>query len=543
MPRAEGAEHSGALPIISPEKKKNNGVKSISKKTALFSKEISFEKNCLHAKIILVFYMENGLLYPIKQQGECTMLKNKRFAGYAIAFCVLGILFMFMYSGLQNDQINIIQSFSAWSKVSTQQPLTVGNFVCIALTFVFGTCFIRFGVRRTLIPCILAAALGCIGLVAANGLACAGEALTVAGHAVSDGRVLGNYLLFWISLFTIRCCCMCMQMAGFQLASSWFVRYRGRVLGIISLGSPLFSVLCTSVMTSFISRNLGGDYRPFYIGIAVLLVLMALFTGLLLRDRPEDVGLYPDGVDHAPLSEQEPEEKLTVRQVLHMKKSWLMICNYGAYQFIVISSMASLAAWFTYLCTANADAVAAGSLGGLFAELGGLQGTGASTLFIGQAAGWLSVGAILGIPMSFLFGLINDKLGTPTASLILGLTELLPIIGLMSQARVVAETGACSVPMLILWGFGVGCMTGGTPALHPASVNFAFGRRSYQSANRVIMAIQLIPSAVGAAMMIALIDAGKGLLGYAILLAVVIFGIATTIPMFAMKDANAADRC
>lgn len=469
------------------------------------------------------------------------MLKNKLFARYAVAFCCLGIIFMFMYSGLQNDQINIIQSFSAWSKTSTQQPLAVGNLVCIALTFVFGTCFIKFGVRKTLIPCIVVAALGCIGLVAANGLACANEALIVSGHTAKDPLVAGNYLLFWISLFAIRCCCMCLQMAGFQLASSWFVRYRGRVLGIISLGSPLFSVLCTSVMTSFISRRLNGDYRPFYIGIAVVLAAVAVLTALLLRDRPEDVGLFPDGADHPPVSEDTEEEHLSVKQVLSMKKSWLMICNFGAYQFIVITCMASLAAWFTYLCVTNAEVVAAGPLGQLFSELGGLKGTGASTLFIGQATRWLSVGAILGIPMSFIFGTINDKLGTPTASLILGITELFTVIGLMAQHNAVATTGACSVPMLILWGFGVGCMTGGCPALHPASINYAFGRRAYQSANRVIMAIQLIPAAVGASIMIALIDAGKGVLGYWILFAIVLFGIATTIPMFQMKDANGKD--
>ena len=140
--------------------------------------------------------------------------------------------------------------------------------------------------------------------------------------------------------------------------------------------------------------------------------------------------------------------------------------------------------------------------------------------------------------MSFIFGSINDKFGTPTASLILGFTELFTVIGLMTQYKTVAATGACNVPMLILWGFGVGCMTGGTPALHPASISFAFGRRAYQSANRIIMAIQLIPSAVGASIMIALIDAGKGVQGYWILFAIVVFGIATTIPMFKMKDAN-----
>lgn len=466
------------------------------------------------------------------------MLKNKKFARYSVAFCVLGILFMFMYSGLQNDQINIIQSFSAWSKVSTQLPMTVGNFVSIALTFVFGTCFIKFGVRRTLIPCIALSALGCVGLILANGLACASPELTVAAHTPGDPAVKGLFWLFWVSLFLIRCTCMCMQMAGMQLAASWFVRWRGRVLGIISLGAPLFSVLCTSVMTSFISRRLGGDYRPFYVGIAAVLAAMAVLTGLLLRDSPEDVGLFPDGADRPPEAERAEERPLTVRQVLGMKKSWLLICNFGAYQFIVITCMSSLAAWFTWLCTANADAVAAGAMGGLFAELGGLSGTGASALFIGQAAKWLSVGAILGIPMSFLFGLINDKLGTPAASLILGVTELCTVIGLMGQYKAVAATGACSVPLLVLWGFGVGCMTGGCPALHPASISFAFGRRSYQSANRVIMAIQLIPSAVGTAMMIALIEAGKGLLGFRILLAVVAVGIAATLPMFRMKCAG-----
>ena len=182
------------------------------------------------------------------------------------------------------------------------------------------------------------------------------------------------------------------------------------------------------------------------------------------------------------------------------------------------------------------DVVATGAMGEAFAAMG------PSVLFVGQAVKWLSVGAILGIPMSIIFGLIDDKLGTPIATLLLGVTEFLPILGLMAQSKAVATTGSCSIPMLILWGFGVACMTGGVPTMHPASISFAFGRRTYQSANRVIMAIQLIPCAFAALMMTALIDAGKGIVGFWILIAVVIFGIVTTIPMFKMEDANAADR-
>lgn len=465
------------------------------------------------------------------------MLKDKKFARYSVAFCILGIIFMFLYSGLQNDQINIIQGFTAWNNTATQMPMTLGNLVCIVLTFIFGTCFIKFGVRKTLIPCIILSALGCVGIVAANGLVCANpEALSVAVHAPGDPAVVGTYWLFWVSLFLVRCTCMCLQMAGFQLAASWFIRYRGRVLGIITLGSPLFSIVGTSTMSTFIAKNLGGDYRPFYIGIAILLVVVAILTVLFLRDNPEDVGLYPDGADHAPKSESSDEVNLTVGQVLRQPKTWVMIVNYGIFTFIINACMGSMVAWFIHLAVTNMDMIATGTMSGALGVLGPM------VLFAGQAAKWLGVGAILGIPMSFVFGVIDDKLGTPVASVLLGITEFLPVIGLMSQAKAVAATGSCSVPLLILWGFGVACMTGGVPTMHPASIGYAFGRRSYQSANRVIMAIQLIPSAFAAMMMLKFIDAGKGVMGYTVLLVLIVIGILCCIPMFKMKDAMAEDR-
>lgn len=457
------------------------------------------------------------------------MLKNKKFARYAIAFCILGVVWMFFYSGLQNDQINIIQGFSGWSNAQTLAPMTVGSLVCIVLTMVYGTCFIKFGVRKTLIPCTILSALGCAGIAAANGLACNGGT--------------GNYVLYAISLFIVRCTCMCFQMSGFQLAASWFIRYRGRVLGIITLGSPLFSVIGTSVMTSFISNNLGGDYRPFYYGLCIVLVIIAILSCCLLRDFPEDVGLFPDGADTAPKSEAGNDEvNLTVGQVLKMKKSWIMIVNFGIYQFIINACMASMVAWFTHLVVTNVDTVAAGAMGGMFAGMGGMEGAGVMVLFVGQATKWLSLGAIIGIPMSFIFGVIDDKLGTPVASLVLGITEFLPVIGLMAQKSAVAATGSCNVPMLVLWGFGVACMTGGVPTMHPASISFAFGRREYQAANRIIMAIQLIPCAFAAQIMAALINSSNDMSGWIMCLVLIVIGLIFTLPMFKMKDSNAADR-
>ena len=426
------------------------------------------------------------------------MAKSKKFLGYGILLSILGIVFMFLYSGLQNDQINIIQAFSGWSGDATMAPMTVGNFVCIVLTFLYGTMFIKFGVKKSLIPTMILCAVGCIGVAAANGLACNGGE--------------GNYVLYFISLFITRCTCMMLQMAGFQLVASWFVRFRGQIMGVITVGSPLFSVVGTAGMTTLITKKLGGDYRPFYIAIAVLLVIVAVVVAFAIKDTPEDAGLYPDGADHPLKSEGAGEEvKLTIKDILSTKKGWQVIISFGALTFIINACMGSMAMRYITL------------------------GGGEPTIWL-QAVKYLSIGALLGIPMSYVFGLIDDKVGTVKAAIVLGLCELLPILGLMLQPE-----GGSKVLMLV-WGFGVACMTGGVPTLHPCIMAFAYGRREYQAANRIIMAIQLIPSAVAAQIMVGFMQRGQTTTAYIMLLIVLAVGIITLLTMLGMKDANAADR-
>ena len=429
------------------------------------------------------------------------MGKNKKFLGKAIIFSILGIVFMFLYSGLQNDQINIIQTFSGWTADQTQLPITVGNFVCIALTFLYGTFFMKWGVKKPLIITMIITALGTAGIALANGL------------TVNNGE--GNYALYFISLFVVRCGCMMFQLAGFQLAASWFIKYRGRILGIITLGSPLFSVVGTSVMTKFIATNLGNDYRPFYYGIAILIVVVIVFVALFINDTPEECGLYPDGADHAPASEDAEEEvKLTLKDILATKKGWQLIISFGALTFIINACMASMAVRYMTL--------GAGPNGEPIVWFAALK--------------WLAVGAILGIPMSYIFGILDDKIGTVKASIVLALTELLPVLGLMLQPQGGNEA------LMIMWGFGVACMTGGVPTLHPSIMAYAYGRKEYQSANRIIMAIQLIPCAFAAQMMIKFITTGRAVLGYGILIGIIAIAIITLITMLKMPDAQAADR-
>lgn len=430
------------------------------------------------------------------------MSNNKKFLSKAILLCILGVLFMFAYSGLQNDQINIIQAFitadgGGWSAEATQLPMTIGNIICVILTFLYGTLFIKFGVKKPLIAVLVLTAFGTAGIVAANGLDCNG------------GAASGNYALYFISLFIVRCGCMILQMAGFQLVANWFIKYRGQIMGIVTMGSPLFSVVGTSVMSNVIRNQFGGDYRPFYLIIAAGIIVLCIVIAVGMKDTPEEYGMYPDGADHAPKSEESEEVQLSLRQVLKQKKAWQLIISFGIFTFIIAACMGSMAVYYI-------------SLGGLEVWM--------------SATKWLAMGAILGIPISYLFGLLDDKFGSVKASLVLGITELIPVIALLLQP----EGG--NVPLMVLWGFGVACMTGGVPTMHPCITSFVYGRKEYQSANRIIMAIQLIPSAFAAMMMITLIGAGKAALAYGILIVLIIIGLITTVTMLKIKDANIADR-
>ncbi len=428
--------------------------------------------------------------------------KSHKFAGYGVLLAILGIIFMFFYSGLQNDQINIIQAFiteegGGWSATLTQLPMTVGNFVCIALTFLYGTFFVKFGVKKPLVIIMIITALGTLGIVASNGLDCNG------------GVANGSYPLFFISLFIVRCGCMVLQMAGFQLVASWFIKSRGQMLGIITLGSPLFSIVGTAGITSIIAKNFNGDYRIFYVGVAIIVAVIAVVVAIFVKNTPEDVGLYPDGASEPPKSEAGEASTLTVKQVLSEGRAWLLIISFGAFQFIINACMGSMAVRYI-------------SLGGPDVWMSALK--------------WLAMGAALGIPMSYIFGLLDDKIGSVKASIILGLCELIPVIALMVQPM------GGSVPAMIIWGFGVACMTGGVPTMHPSITSYVYGRRDYQAANRVIMAIQLIPSAFAAMMMVTLISMGKANLAYGILIAVIIVGLIATFAMLKIRDANLEDR-
>ena len=438
------------------------------------------------------------------RRKECSILKNSKFSAYAVMLCFLGILYMFLSSGLLNAQYDILRAFlteagGGWHGLRLRLPILLGDLLGAAVLCLFGRACLARGIRRAMVPFLMACALGCVALAGANGL------------DVYGGASAGNYGLFVLAILLIRGTALCLPTAGFLLASQWCVRCRGRIMGIISMGCPLFLLIGSRGMIPFIAAELEADYRSYYLTAAAAILVLAVMTRAFLQDAPEEAELFPDGADHAPRSEEDDEDEppLTPRQVLSLGRTWLLVAAFGAFQFVFTAAMYSAAARYV-------------SLGG--------------EALWSAAARWLTLGALLGIPMSYLFGLLDDKRGTVIASLLLGLTELITVLALW---RMPPEG---SIPLEVLWAFGVACMIGGVPVLRHAAIAFAFGRREYPAASPIILAIQAIPSAFAAWMMDHFLAAGRAGAAYRWLIAVIILGLIASLLLRSIRDINADDR-
>ncbi len=421
------------------------------------------------------------------------MFTNKKFLRYALIFNIIGIMYNFFYSGLQNDHLNILtpflQSTYGWDDLTITNPVTIGALVTIIVYLIIGSAFVKYGARKVLVLSILVLALGCVGI-------------SFAGI---------SYTIYAIGIFIVRIMVVPLQMGGFMLAANWFIKYRGRVLGIITIGSPLMSVIGIGLLTSLV----GSFGLNTYIMIAVALVVMAIVTAFGLKDKPEDVGLYPDGAESAPASEAEvSDETVTLKSLLADSRAWKLIISYGILQFVIMCMMSYMAVRYISLSTPNDI----------------------PNLFVSKGLFWLSIGAASGIPMSYVLGWIDDKLGSIKASIVLNILFLFAVVPL----AIMPQGG--NDALMAIWAFGVACMTGGLPTMHPCITSYVYGRKEYMAANKWIMTIQAIPMAFALTFMGALNQAGMLATAYYILIGLLVVSFVTILTMRNIPDANAADR-
>jgi len=117
--------------------------------------------------------------------------------------------------------------------------------------------------------------------------------------------------------------------------ANWFVAKRGRTTSITATGMGLGTAVGVPIALLFIN-TVGWRWAWVAFGLAIWVVILPGY-GFLMRRRPEDLGLLPDGA--APESASDPsgatiesapaEVNWTLRQALHTPVLWFLLRQVG----------------------------------------------------------------------------------------------------------------------------------------------------------------------------------------------------------------------
>ncbi len=104
------------------------------------------------------------------------------------------------------------------------------------------------------------------------------------------------------------------------LVSYWFQKTRGRAMGLVYVGVGLFGSL-GSIFVRALTEAQG--FRIALIGVGALMLITWPLSILLLKDKPQELGQYADGADHAPADVKLAPQ--TFWRLLHSGSFWLLL--------------------------------------------------------------------------------------------------------------------------------------------------------------------------------------------------------------------------
>lgn len=217
-----------------------------------------------------------------------------------------------------------------WSRTEMAGALTLGVIATAALDVVLGPLADRVGPR---VIVSLGAVVVSAGFFALSGMQNLWHfyAAYVIGRGVAQAAISG--------------------VVTSTAVTNWFVRRRGRAMGIMGMAFQFSNTLLIPA-AGFIAQRASWRWVYGLLGAGTALCVIAP-AAILLRRRPEDVGLLPDG-DAAPgspgLGAQAPslhEVSFTAREAMRTRAFWLLAAAQFLMAFVSGSLTFNLAPYFT----------------------------------------------------------------------------------------------------------------------------------------------------------------------------------------------------
>jgi MFS family permease len=184
------------------------------------------------------------------------------------------------------------------SRTTISALYAVGTSVSAGLVYLVSRLDDRYGVRRVLPLVALAMGLACFGMAASTG-----------------------FFSFFLAFAALRSLGQgSMSIHGTLLVAQWFVRKRGRAMACVGLGIA-FSAAIVPPASRALMNEFG--WRGAYVALGIAVWLLVIPAALLIvRERPEDVGLYPDGADYPPVGEPPRSAAVGVGRSRNVLSTW-----------------------------------------------------------------------------------------------------------------------------------------------------------------------------------------------------------------------------
>lgn len=202
--------------------------------------------------------------------------------------------------------ITPMQTELGWSKSQLTGGFSLALLMMGAMAFPVGTWIDRHGSRL----------LMTVGSVLAT-------LLVIAWSQVTD---LTMFYLIWLGLGA--CAAAILYEPAFAVMAIWFVRRRSTALAIITFAAGLASTIFVP-LSDVLLRAYGWRQGVLMLGIFLGLTTIPLHA-LILRRRPDDMGMLPDGeIRRATTVLPHRAHGLTLSHALHSRYFWLLTLAFG----------------------------------------------------------------------------------------------------------------------------------------------------------------------------------------------------------------------
>lgn len=361
------------------------------------------------------------------------MQQRKSFKFYTTLILIAAFFVQYFQVALAVDGVNVmiiaLEEYG-WGRMEINSAISLGALLSVIGVFAFGTIIMKFSNKIFLAPVSL--------LIGADLLWMANTT---------------DLTQFRISMILLQILLVGPYLSTFALIANWFLKKRGIMLGIITIGAPMSAATFTPIATKLIAAT---SFATVYSGIGIFYALFGLLVMFLVNEKPEDFGYSQDDIDKTPAeieaakAELERESEWPLGRLLKTKETYLLIFSWGLIFVMMTGIMSQLIPRLT--------------------DVG---------FTINQALLMMSVAALGGMPMSYVWGWLDDKYGTPKTCVIFSWAYIFGSVCFVfgSSENIIATFGGI---------LAISLTTGGMPNLQPSLQAWVFGRKDFVNTNRYI---------------------------------------------------------